>query len=107
MSQDTLVCVNTTASWSYQKTKNGKWVGECAVLHSMIQSETLEELIEDIHEAMMVLFADLEESGELDQLAAAQGWTVKRIPLGGAETESDGSFDVSRPVVYRSSHAVT
>ena len=75
----------------------------------MIQSETMEELVEDIHEAMQVLFLDLEESGELDRLAHKQGWTVERIPLEPDDhTRSGGSFHVSSPaIMYRSGHALT
>jgi len=63
-------------------------------------------LVEDIQEAMQVLFLDLEESGELDRLAHEHGWTVQRTPLETEDyTESSGRFQVSNPVVCRSAHA--
>lgn len=101
----TLICVDCDAVWDYQKTRTGKWVGTCEALQSIIQSDTLETLVEDIQETMVAVFSDLEDSGELDQLAHEQGWTVNRTPLEtGKQTQGDSSFHVSRTIVQRSGH---
>lgn len=100
--QEEVVSVEAKVFWKFQKTKSGQWVGTCDVLKSIVQSETFSELVEDIEQTMMALFADLDASGELDQLVQAQGWAMQRIPATGPTPEGDGSLDVALPVRYTS-----
>ena len=117
--EEVLVTIEGKISWSCQETKGGKWVGTCDALQSIIQSESLAELKEDIEETMPLLFDDL-ELGELDELAKAHGWTIHRIPAEDRSAprekraipdstdlnESGGeSFDVGVPLRYESHRA--
>ena len=117
--EEVLVTIEGKIGWSCQETKGGKWVGTCDALLSIIQSESLAELMEDIEETVPLLFDDL-KLGELDELAKAHGWTIHRVPADDRDASrekrlvpdstdlnesGEESFDIGVPLRYEGHRA--
>ncbi len=65
--------------WDFQETEDGQWVARSEVLGALIQSATFPELLEDTQQTMAAIFADLDETGDLEQFIEERGWTVTRL----------------------------
>ena len=65
--------------WDFQETEDGQWVARSEVLGALLQSATFPELVEDIQQTMAAIFADLDETGDLEQFVKERGWSVQRL----------------------------
>lgn len=57
------------------RTDRGYWIGVSDDLKIVVQSDSRDELLEDIETALELLVDDLMDSGDLEAFAARQGWT--------------------------------
>ena len=69
--------------------KSGKWVGECEALGICIESDDLNDLYGQFHEAITLLVRDLMEDGELDAFLKTMGWTADSGWLHDAAAKED------------------
>lgn len=66
--------------WMVTRSPRGLWIGKCESLNLAVQSQTWQELMEDIGASIDLLLQDLVESGSLEQFFADKGWTVELPP---------------------------
>ena len=69
--------------------KSGKWIGECEALGIIIESDDLNDLYGQFHEAFKLLMRDLMEDGELDAFLKTMGWTADSSVLHDAAAQDD------------------
>jgi predicted RNase H-like HicB family nuclease len=71
-----IVRVQATLPWQCSFGKSGNWVAVCDPLKLTVQSGTWSELVEDIADALDLMFKDLLETGELTPFLRERGWTL-------------------------------
>lgn len=68
--------INGATTWSTERTDSGFWISECKDLGIVLQSNSGDEVMEDIGCALELLINDLQETGELDAFARKHGWSI-------------------------------
>lgn len=82
--------IRQMATWQIQRTENNLYVGVCDPLRLTVQADTWNELQELIEETMEVLIEDLHESDELDQFLVEHD--LNDDNTSGVASESEISF---------------
>ncbi len=87
-----MIQIEAQIAWRCRRADGDRWLAVSEPLGLIIQSEKYSELAEDIGDALDLLFADLLDSGELDQFLAKRGWHRAAGPL--PKRAEEAKFDV-------------
>ncbi len=67
--------IDGSVAWLVAVTESGYYVGFCEELALAAQAQTWHELMENIGDAMSLLFVSLFKEGDMDEFFTAKGWT--------------------------------
>jgi len=88
-----VVRIQASLPWNCSFGKSGNWVAVCDPLKLTVQSHTWGELVEDIADALDLMFKDLLETGELSPFLQEHGWTlIGPLPRGPKNVKFDVPF---------------
>jgi hypothetical protein len=68
--------INGQVSWRCFLASGGHWIGVCDPLKLTLQSDTWQELMEDMAISLDALLKELFSSNEFDRFLRDHGWTV-------------------------------